>query len=113
MSSRKPSIWQSIVGLGFAAAGISKLLAVEPQMKLFSSWGWKCRDMQTIGASELLGAALIMTNSTQRLGAALLSASSVCILTTELRHNNDRLITPRLAMLVAAASGFWRFGRQA
>lgn len=110
MSSRKPPIWQSIVGIGFAAAGISKLIAAEPQERLFASWGWKRKDMQTMGASELLGAALLMTGSTQRLGAALLSASSVCILTAELRHGNDRLVTPRLGMLAAAISGFWRFG---
>ena len=109
MSKAKPSIWSSVVGIGFAAAGISKLVAAEPQERLFSSWGWTRRDMQTMGASELLGAALLMTGSTQRLGAALLSASSVCILTTELRHNNDRLVTPRMAMLAAAVSGFWRF----
>ncbi len=108
MCARKPSIWHSIIGLGFAAAGISKLVAVEPQERLFKSWGWTRRDMQTIGASELLGAALLMTGSTQRLGAALLSASSVCILTTELRHNNNRLVTPRAGLLLAAATGFWR-----
>ncbi len=110
MSSKKPSVWPSIVGIAFAAAGISKLLAIEPQEKLFRSWGWAREDMQTIGASELAGAALLMTGSTQRLGAALLSASSVCILMTELRHGNDRLVTPRMAALAAAVSGFWRFG---
>ena len=110
MSSSKPSLWSSFVGIGFAVAGISKLIAVEPQEKLFGSWGWTRKDMQIMGASELIGAALLMTGSTQRLGAALLSASSVCILTTELRHRNDRLVTPRMGMLAAAVSGFWRFG---
>ncbi len=108
MSRTRPSIWHSIVGIGFAAAGISKLVALEPQERLFQSWGWSRKDMQTIGASELLGAALIMTGSTQRLGAALLSASSLCIFTTELRHGDDALITPRLGMLAAAVTGFWR-----
>jgi len=108
MFSKRPSIWHSIVGIGFAVAGISKLVAVAPQEKLFHSWGWRRQDMQTIGASELLGAALFMTGSTQRLGAALLSASSLCILTTELRHNDNNLVTPRLAMMMAALSGFWR-----
>ena len=110
MSSRKPSVWHSIIGIGFAIAGISKLIPVEAQGQLFSSWGWRRQDMQTIGASELLGAALIMTGSTQRLGAALLSASSLCILTTELRHGNNRLVTPRLGMLLAALTGLLRRG---
>ncbi len=106
MPARKPSIWHSIIGLGFAAAGISKLIAIEPQRNLFKSWGWSKRDMQTMGASELLGAALIMTGSTRKLGAGLLSASSLCVLLTELRHKNDKLVTPRLGMLLAAATGF-------
>jgi hypothetical protein len=106
MASR-PSLWHCVIGIGFAAAGISKLVAVEPQERLFSSWGWTRRDMQTIGGSELLGAALVMTRPTQRFGAALLSASSICILITELRHGNDRLVTPRLGMLIAAVTGFW------
>ena len=106
MSNSKPSIWHSIIGIGFAAAGISKLIAIEPQQALFGSWGWTRRDMQTMGASELLGAALIMTGSTRKLGAGLLSASSLCVLIAEMRHGNDKLVTPRLAMLLAAASGF-------
>ncbi|TLU72390.1 DoxX family protein [Lichenicoccus roseus] len=110
MSKYRPSIWHSIIGLGFAAAGISKLLAVAPQRELFESWGWSKRDMQTIGASELLGAALVVTRSTQRVGAVLLSASSLCVLTTELRHGNDALVTPRTGMLLAALSGLLKIG---
>jgi len=108
MAKSKPSLLTKIVGLTFAGAGISKLVAVAPQEKLFSSWGWTRQDMQIMGASELLGAALLMTGSTQRLGAALLSASSVCVLSAELRHGNDRLVTPRLGLLGAALLGFWR-----
>ena len=108
MSASRPSLWHCVVGLGFATAGISKLVAVEPQERLFKSWGWTRKDMQTIGASELFGAALMMTGSTQRLGAALLAASSFCILSTELRHGDNGLVTPRLGMLAAALSGFRR-----
>lgn len=110
MSTKRPSVWHAVVGIGFATAGISKMIAVEPQERLFGSWSWSRRDMQIMGASELLGAALIMTRSTQRLGAALLSASSVCLLITELRHGNDRLVTPRMGMLAASLTGFWRRG---
>lgn len=108
MLGKRPSIWHAIVGIGFAAAGISKLVAVEPQKRLFSSWNWSRQDMQIMGASELVGSALIMTRSTQRLGAALLSASSICLLITELRHGDDKLVTPRMGMLAASLTGFWR-----
>ncbi len=109
MSSNRPSLWHGIIGVGFVVAGISKLIAVKPQEKLFTSWGWTRKDMQVMGASELFGGALIITGSTQRLGAALLSASSLCLLIAELKHNN-RLVTPRLAMLAAAATGFFKLG---
>ena len=110
MSGKRPSIWHAIVGIAFATAGISKMIAVEPQQRLFSSWNWSRQDMQIMGASELVGSALIMTRSTQRLGAALLSASSVCLLIAELRHGNNRLVTPRTGMLLASLTGFWRRG---
>lgn len=103
-----PSLWHSLVGLAFASAGIAKLVAIEPEAKLFRSWGWSKRDMQIIGASELLGAALLVTRSTQRLGALLLSSSSICILQEELRHDDNLLVTPRAGLLLAALSGFIR-----
>ncbi len=103
-----PSTWHALVSLAFAAAGVAKLVAIEPEAKLFRSWGWSRSDMQIIGCSELLGAVLLATHSTQRLGALLLSSSSVCILTTELRHGDDLLVTPRSALLLAALTGFIR-----
>ena len=103
-----PTLWHTLVGLAFATAGIAKLTAAEPEAKLFRSWGWSRKDMQIIGTSELLGAVMLVTRSTQRLGALLLSSSSVCILTAELRHGDDLLVTPRAGMLLAALSGFVR-----
>lgn len=101
-----PSLWHTLVGLAFASAGIAKLVAIEPEAKLFASWGWKKRDMQIIGAGELGGAVLLMTRSTQRLGALLLSATSVCVLQEEVRHGDDVLVTPRAGLLLAALTGF-------
>jgi hypothetical protein len=101
-----PSLWNTLVGLAFASAGIAKLIPLESEEALFRSWGWSRRDMQTIGAAELLGAAMLVTRPTRMLGAALLTSSSVCILTTELRHGNDALVTPRMGLLAAAISGF-------
>ena len=101
-----PTLWTTLVGLAFATAGIAKLAAIEPEAKLFRSWGWSKSDMQIMGASELLGAMLLVTRSTQRLGALLLSASSVCVLQEEIRYGNDALVTPRSGLLLAALSGF-------
>ena len=96
--------WQLAVSAGFAAAGVSKLVALPPQKRLFASWGWSEEDMRIIGAAELGGAVLLATPGLRRLGAALLASTSTCIAMAELRHHDDALVTPRLAMLVAAVS---------
>lgn len=104
----RPSLWTSLVGLAFATAGIAKLASVAPEAALFESWGWTRKDMHTMGAAELLGAALLVTHSTQRAGATLLSSTSVCLLLAEIKHNNDMLVTPRAGLLLAALTGFFR-----
>lgn len=104
-----PSPWNIAVALLFASAGIAKLVPLKAEEALFKSWGWSRRDMQTIGAAELVGAALLATRTTRKAGAMLLTASSVCILDTELRHGNNALVIPRAGLLAAAVSGF--FGR--
>ncbi|WP_419728725.1 DoxX family protein [Lichenicola sp.] len=101
-----PSLWHTLVGLAFASAGIAKLAPMEAEAALFKSWGWTRNDMQIMGATELLGAALLVTRSTQKLGALLLSGTSVCLLTAELKHKNDMLVTPRAGLLAAAMTGF-------
>ena len=63
--------WQLAVGIGFAASGISKIVAIPPL---------------------------------RRLGAALLTSTSVCLALAELRHHDDKLVTPRVAMLLAAVT---------
>ncbi len=101
---KRPGLWKTVVGLGFAAAGISKLFALEPQRALFASWGWKAEDMRIIGAAELGGAAMLLTPGLSKLGGSLLAATSTCIALAEYRHGNDMLVTPRLGMLAASAS---------
>lgn len=103
-----PSLWHTLVGLAFASAGVAKLVAIEPEAKLFDSWGWRKGDMQIMGAAELLGAVLLLTGSTQRLGALLLTSSSICVLQEEIRHGDELLVTPRSALLLAALTGFVR-----
>ena len=105
-----PSGWHTLVGLAFATAGIAKLTAIEPEAALFRSWGWSVRDMQIIGASELFGAMVLVTRSTQRLGALLLSSTSVCVLQEELRHGDTLLVGPRTGLLLAATTGFIKRG---
>jgi len=104
--STAPSLWIALVGLSFAASGIRKLVPEADVEATFHSWGWTRQDMQIIGASEAIGAAMLVTRSTQRLGALLLSATSFCLMTTELRHGDDSLVTPRTGLFLAALTGF-------
>ncbi len=107
MAKGRPGLLQTIVGLVFAADGITKMLALEPQRRIFSGWGWSEDDMRLMGASEVAGAAMLLTKPLSRIGAGLLAASSVCLVMAELRHEDDRRVTPRAGMLAAAvASGF-------
>ncbi len=104
MSKARPGLWKTAVAVAFASAGIAKLVGIEQERGLFASWGWSEDDMRIIGAAELGGAAMLVTPSLAFLGGLLLAATSTCIATSEIRHKNDRLVTPRLGLLAAAAS---------
>ena len=102
MSSRRPPLWYSVLAVGFAAAGVSKLLGVEPQRKLFASWGWSEEAMRAVGGLELAGAAMVASRVTRRVGGLTLAATSAAVLATEGRHHDDALIPARFAMLLGA-----------
>ena len=104
MATGRPGLWRMTVAVTFAAAGVAKLVPAASERKLFKSWGWTEDDMRIIGASELCGAALLVTPKLGFLGGLLLAATSTCIALTELRHGDDMLVTPRLALLAAATS---------
>ncbi len=104
MKHARPGLWKTAVALAFAAAGIAKLANIESERKLFRSWGWSEDDMHIIGATELGGAVLLVTPSLSFLGGLLLAATSTCIASAELRHKNDKLLTPRLGLLAASVS---------
>ncbi len=104
MTHARPGLWKTTVALAFATAGIAKLASVERERTLFKSWGWSEDDMHVIGAAELGGAAMLVTPSLSFLGGLLLAATSTCIASAELRHRNDKLVTPRLGLLAASVS---------
>lgn len=80
-------IWRTLVGLGFAACGISKVLGVEIQEKRFSELDWTQSNMKTLGSAQIAGAVLLSCKKTSKLGALLLAASALCLLVTGLKHN--------------------------
>ncbi|CAI3925177.1 MULTISPECIES: DoxX family protein [Commensalibacter] len=83
-------IWRTLVGLGFAACGISKVMGIEIQEKRFSQLNWTQSNMKTIGGAQIAGAALLSCKKTSKLGALLLAASALCLLITGLKHNRKQ-----------------------
>ncbi len=102
MSKRRPPVWYSVLAVGFAAAGVSKLLGTDPQRRLFARWGWSDEAMHAVGGLELAGAALIASRVTRRVGGLTLAATSAAVLAAEGRHHEDALIPARFAMLLGA-----------
>ena len=103
MMARHPTpLWFSLLGLVFALAGLSKLVGIRPQRALFAGWGWTDQSRQTVGALELAGASLLVTNATRGLGGLMLASTSAVLLATEGRHHNDVLVPPRAALLLGA-----------
>lgn len=99
------SAWFRLASLGFGIAGASKLLALRPQRRLFSRWGWPEDIMVIIGGLELTGALLMSGRRTRSIGAATVTAASVAVLAAELEHGESHLASGRYAMIAAALTG--------
>lgn len=93
-----------VLSFGFGLAGYSKLMAVQPQRRLFHSWGWSDNMMTLVGGLELGGALLMSSRRTRHVGAAAVAATSIAVLTAELEHGQQALSPGRIAMLLAAAT---------
>ena len=102
MSSDKHSHWFALLGLGFAAAGVNKLIGVPGYDKLAKHWGWSRQNMRTLGAVEFTGGLLVATPVTRRLGGAVLSATSAYVMAVELQHRDEQLSLARGGLLLAA-----------
>jgi uncharacterized membrane protein YphA (DoxX/SURF4 family) len=96
--------WYQLVSLGFGLAGVSKIMNLKAQRRLFHSWGWPDDIMLIVGGLELGGAVLMSGRRTRHVGAATVAATSIAILSAEIEHGQDRLSNARLAMLIAAAT---------
>jgi uncharacterized membrane protein YphA (DoxX/SURF4 family) len=94
--------WFPLLSLGFGLAGFSKVMALQPQRRLFRSWGWPEDIMLIVGALELGGAVLMTGRRTRHIGAATVAATSVAVLSAEIEHGQESLTSGRLLMLLAA-----------
>ncbi|MDI2090198.1 DoxX family protein [Commensalibacter oyaizuii] len=97
-------IWHSLVGLGFAACGISKVMGVDIQEKRFSALNWSESNMKTLGGAQIAGAALLTCKKTSKLGALLLAATALCLFFTGLKHNRKEELAIDSVGVIAALS---------
>ena len=102
MSSDTHSHWFALLGLGFAAAGVNKLIGLGGYDRLAKHWGWSRQNMRSLGAVEFTGGLLVATPPTRRLGGALLSATSAYVMATELQNSDEGLSLARGGLLLAA-----------
>ena len=96
----------TLLGLGFAAAGSSKLADQHGYRQLFRRWGWSTQEMQLVGLAEITGGVLVAVPATRRLGAAVLAATSGTVLAAELRHSDGEEGAARAVLLLAALTAF-------
>ncbi len=96
----------TLLGLGFAAAGSSKLADQQGYRQLFQRWGWSTQQMQLVGVAEIAGGVLVALPATRRLGAVILTATSGTVLTAELRHSDGEEGAARAMLLLAALAAF-------
>jgi hypothetical protein len=60
--------------------------------------------MQAVGAAELTGSLMLTHERTRHVGGAVLAAASAAVLSSEMRHRDDALALPRLALLAASVA---------
>ena len=61
--------------------------------------------MKAVAVAETAGGLLMVPAATRRFGGALVSAASLAVLSSELRHGDPKLAGPRaLVLLVAVAA---------
>ena len=99
-----PSLWCSVLGLGFAVAGADKLFGMRAYERMFRHLGWSEASVRLIGTAELAGGLLVACPRTRRLGGAVLTASSAAVLAAELQQGESSLALPRLALMAAAGA---------
>lgn len=104
MSKHCKRIWRCLVSMGFAACGVSKLIGIEAQQKRFANIQWSKKDMQVVGGIQLLGASMLTCKKSSKLGALILVATSLCMVTTSIKHEEKKEVPLDIFGFLAALS---------
>jgi hypothetical protein len=90
------------LGGAFSLMGLAKLVGAPWEKRWFARWGEDDHVRRRMGAAETLGAALLVSPDTRRLGALTLAATSVPTLTWEAERGDEALAVIRFGLLVLA-----------
>ena len=90
-----------LAGGAIAVAGGDKLGRDRRYVRMFRHLGWSDEVMQVAAVAETAGGALMVPDSTRRIGGALVAAVSAAVLVSEVRHGDAKLAIPRGLVLLA------------
>ncbi len=92
------------LGAAIALAGFDKLLGLRGYERMFGHLGWTDGQIRAVAAAEMAGGLLMAPASTRRLGGAVVTAASLAMMGSELKHGDAKLALPRGLVLLAGLS---------
>ena len=92
------------LGAAVALAGVDKLVGQRGYARMFGHLGWTEDQMKAVAVAETAGGLLMLASATRRLGGAVVSAASLAVLSSEMRHGDPNLAGPRALLLLAAVA---------
>ena len=92
------------LGAAVALAGIDKLVGQRGYARMFGHLGWSDDQMRAAAVAEVMGGLLMVPSATRRLGGAMVTAASLAVLSSELRHGDAKLAAPRCLVMLAAVA---------
>ena len=93
-----------LLGSAIALAGVDKLVGQRGYARMFGHLGWTDDQMKSVAVAEAAGGLLMVLPATRRFGGAVVSAASLAVLSSELRHGDPKLAGPRALVLLAAVA---------
>jgi hypothetical protein len=92
------------LGAAIALAGFDKLVGQRGYARMFDHLDWTNNQKTAVAVAETAGGLLMLPAATRRLGGVVVSAASLAVLSSELRHGDPKLAGPRAVVLLAAVA---------
>ena len=90
------------LGAAIALAGFDKLSGQRSYRRMFGHLDWTQDQVRAAAVAECAGGLLMMPRATRRIGGIAVTAASLALLASEIRHHDPKLAVPRGLVLLAA-----------